>query len=319
MKPIVLRPAEPERDFGELAVLFAKEQDEPASEPGLKADYEEHKDRIIRLMIAEDEQGELLGFNWAVRSRFDASQVYFFLIVKPEHRRQGVGGRLYDDLAQAAEEAGAVKLQVSIRDSDPECRAFAEKRGFTERSHYIGLALDLEAFDDRHYETIIAKLKAEGIQFTSMAELGNTREAQHKLYILNDTTAMEMPGSGGGHAWLSFEDFQKKVCQTDWYKPGGQIVAIDAATGIWAAMSAITRYEVADYAYNLHTGVDRLYRERKLEQAVLALALRYARDVLKVRAVRTDENVLNQPMTAIYHELGYTRLPGTCSMEKTLK
>lgn len=55
MKTIILRPVEPNRDFGQLAALFSLEQDEPTSEPGLKADYEEHKDRIIRLMVAEDE------------------------------------------------------------------------------------------------------------------------------------------------------------------------------------------------------------------------------------------------------------------------
>ena len=62
MKTITLRPAELERDFGQLAVWFSILEDEPTTEPGLKVDYEEHKERIIRLMVAEDEQGELLGF-----------------------------------------------------------------------------------------------------------------------------------------------------------------------------------------------------------------------------------------------------------------
>jgi len=56
MKPVTLRPADLERDFGQIAALFSLEQDEPTSEPGLKLDYEEHKERIIRLMVAEDEQ-----------------------------------------------------------------------------------------------------------------------------------------------------------------------------------------------------------------------------------------------------------------------
>ena len=48
MKTIVLRPADPELDFRQLAALFSLEQDEPTSEPGLKLDYEVHKERIIR-------------------------------------------------------------------------------------------------------------------------------------------------------------------------------------------------------------------------------------------------------------------------------
>lgn len=314
----ILRPAEPERDFGQLAALFSSHQDEPTSEPGLKVDYEEHKERIFRLVVAEDEQGELLGFNWATRSRFDPSHAYFYLIVKPEQRGQGVGRRLYDDLVQAAVEAQVKNLQVSVQDTCQEGLAFTEQRGFTEQSHYIGLALDLDAFDDQPYDAIIARLKGEGFQFTSMDKLGNTEEVQRKLYLLNDSTNMEMTVPDDEHSWLSFEDFQAKVCQTDWYKPGGQIVAIDSASGAWAAMSAITRFEGSDHAYNLHTGIDRLYHRRKLAQAVLVLALRYAREVLKVNRAHADENVLNLPSIAIYRELGYTQMPGSISMEKIL-
>ncbi len=59
----------------------------------------------------------------------------------------------------------------------------------------------------------------------------------------------------------------------DWYKPAGKIVAIDAATGAWAAMSAITRFAGSDHAYNLHAGVDRRYNGYKLAQAGLAQLL----------------------------------------------
>ena len=99
MKTIILRPAEPERDFGQLAALFSSWEDEPTSEPGLKEDYEKQRERIIQ-MVAEDEQGELLGFYWAIRSSLEADRIYFYLIVKPEQRGQGVGRRLYEDLVQ---------------------------------------------------------------------------------------------------------------------------------------------------------------------------------------------------------------------------
>ncbi len=319
MKTINLRPAELERDFGQIAALFSLTEDEPTSELGLKVDYEEHRERIIRLMVAEDEQGELLGFNWATRSRFDANQAYFYVIVKPEQRGQGAGLRLYEDLEKTIAEAQAKKLRVNIRDTCPECRAFAERRGFSEKRHLFAMALDLDALDDRPYDEIIARLKSEGFQFTSMEALGNTEEAQRKLYILNDTAAASTPGTDGEHSWTSFEDFQKHVCQSDWYKPAGQMVAIDTATGSWAAMSAITRMEGRDYAYNLFTGVDMPYCGRKLGQAVKVLALRYAREVLNVNSVRTHHNTRNLPMIAIDRKLGYTPLPGTFLMEKNLE
>ena len=229
-----------------------------------------------------------------------------------------MGGRLYNDLLASARAARARTLRVSVADTCPECRAFAERRGFAELRHHFGMALDLAAFDDRPWDGIIARLTGEGFAFTSMAELGNTEDAQRKLYALNDTASASTPGQEGEHPWASFEDFQTRVCQAEWYKPAGQIVAIDTATGAWAAMSAITRFEGSEHAYNLFTGVDARYRGRKLGQAVKILALRYARNALKASLVRTHHNTRNLPMIAIDRKLGYTMLPGTFLMERAL-
>ena len=237
MKNITLRPADPERDFGQLAELFTVEQNDPTTETGLRSDHEAHRERIIRLMAVQDEQRELLGFNWMTRNQSDPKQASLYVIVKAAHSGQGVGRRLYDDLEQAAHAAQITQLETSVRDDRPRCRSFAHRNGFSEQRHSIGMSLDLNAFDDSPYDATIAKLQSEGFQFTSMKALGNTDEAQRKLYALNDTAASETPGSEGSHPWLDFEDFQKRVCQSDWYRPAGQMVVIDAATGTWAAMS----------------------------------------------------------------------------------
>jgi GNAT superfamily N-acetyltransferase/RimJ/RimL family protein N-acetyltransferase len=319
MKTILIRPADPEHDFGQIASLISSQEDEPTSEAELKDDYARHRENAIRMVVAEDELGELMGFCWAWRNNVEPERAGFYLVVKPEQRSQGAGARLYEDLMQACRAAQVKKLRVSIMDSCPDCRVFTERRGFIENRHQFAMALDLDAFDFRPYDTIIARLKGEGFQFTSMEALGNTDDAQQKLYALNDSTAASTPGVNGEHSWASFEDFQKNVCQTDWYKPGGQIVVIDTNTGTWAAMSAITRLEKNEFAYNLFTGVDMNYRGCKLGQAVKVTALRYARDVLKVRLVRTHHNTRNEPMIAIDRKLGYTVLPGIFLMEKVLE
>jgi len=318
MKTITLRPAEPERDFGQLSAWFTSLEDEPTLESSLKEEYEKKKERIIQ-RVAEDELGERLGFYWGTRNKVEPDRMDFYLFVKPEQRGQEVGRRLYEDLEQAAKVAQVKSLRISIWDTFPDDRAFAERRGFIEKRHHFAMALDLDAFNDRPYDEIIDRLKEKGFQFTSMEALGNTEKAQRKLYFLNDAASITTPGAEGEHPWTSFEDFQKSVCQSDWYKPGGQIVAIDTANNAWAAMSAITRLEGNDYAYNLFTGVDMHYRGCKLGQAVKVLALRYARDVLKASTVRTHHNYKNLPMIAIDRKLGYTMMTGTFLMQKNLE
>lgn len=75
----------------------------------------------------------------------------------------------------------------------------------------------------------------------------------YKLYQLNDSTAATTPSSEGDHPWASFEDFNRSVRLPDWYRPHGQVVAIDTCRGNWAGMSAITRFEGASHTHNLFT------------------------------------------------------------------
>ena len=117
---------------------------------------------------------------------------------------------------------------------------------------------------------------------------------------------------------MDFEEFEKDVCNSYWYHPNGQIVAINMKNGEWAAMSAITVVTGADHTYNLFTGTDVRYRGRKLAQAVKALALRKAR-TFGVDTVRTSHNSENAAMIAIDSKLGYIRTPGTLIMEKEME
>ena len=320
-----LRPAEPEKDFEEIARLLSNQEYGPTNAADLREDYDKHREKAVRMVTAEGEHGDLVGFYWAYRNNVEPERVSFHLVVKLEHWRQGVGQRLYEDLLEAVEKVQAKKIRTSVRDNCPECRVFVEKRGFNEIRHQIEMELDLVAFDERPFtrgtgtgDAILSRLKIEGFRFTSMEELGNTVEAQRKLYDLNDAASASTPGQGGEHAWASFEDFKKSVCDSAWYRPAGQIIAIDTNRGAWAAMSAITRMEGQEYAYNLFTGVDVPYRGRQLGQAVKVLALLYARDKLGVKTVRTHHNTRNLPMLAIDQKLGYNLLTGDYLMEKRL-
>jgi GNAT superfamily N-acetyltransferase len=317
MNNISLRAVDPGHDFKQLAAWFTIIEEELNTEPGLRDWYEKSQPRVSN-KVAIDEQGKLLGFYWAVRDKLVPGRTYFDLFVEPGYRGQGIGSRLYNELIEGATKANAKILQTRIQDDSPKCMVFAETRGFTERSHKIMMELDLDSFSDQLFTGVIENLIGEGFQFTSMEEMGNTEEAQRQLYTLNETTNRQTLGTDGELTWGSFEDFQASVCQSDWYKPGGQKVVIDTATGSWAAMSAITHVESNDYAYNLFTGVYSHYRGRKLGQAVKVCALRYARDVLKVHSVRTHHNSLNLPMIAIDNKLGYALVSRTTLMEKTL-
>jgi GNAT superfamily N-acetyltransferase len=316
MTGIHFRTAEPDSDFTQLAEWFTIIEDQINTETGLKEYYEKQKERTA-ICMAESESGERVGFYWASRDKAEPDRTTFTLYVKPDRRGQGIGSSLYNEIIHNLP-PDIKRLRTMVTDMNPNDKAFAERRGFVEKTHHFGMELDLKTFDDRRFEVVLAQLRSEGFLFTSMEELGNTEEAQRKLYLLNDSTSKTTPGTEGESPWVSFEDFQQSVCQSDWYKPGGQKVVIETSTGTWVAMSAITCFKDTDYAYNLMTGVDPSYRNRGLGKAVKITAIRYAREILKVDKIRTHHNMFNKPMIAIDQNLGYTMLPGAFRMEKVL-
>ena len=313
MKSIHIRPVNPEHDFAQISRWFSLLEDDAYDEPALKDYYQKRQDKITA-SVAEGEDGKLLGFYWAFRT---TPELYNLdLLVDPACRHQGTGTQLYSHIEPRLISLGAKRLEGNVQDSDADSLRFVTQRGFTERWHLIPYKLNLETFDDQPYDALIQRLQGEGFQFTSMEELGDTEEARRKLYALNDSAGLDIPGRNGEHTWATFEDFQQRVCQVDWYRPGGQKVVIDTATGEWVAMSAITRF--SNHADNLFTGVDKRYRGRKLAQAVKVVALRYAREVLQVSWVHTTHNTMNQPMIAIDVKFGYVRQPGTFIMRKDM-
>ena len=281
MEGITLRPVDPASDLQQVAAWFVVIEDNSITAASLRDELAKDGERIHQ-QIAVSEDGTPQGFYWTFLSRTQPGTVWLNLYVDPLHRRQGVGAALYEHMLAALQGGQGKTLRVSLADDCPDCLHFAEKRGFSERSHSIAMKLDLATFDDTPYDALIERLQKEGFLFTSMEQLGDSEEAQRKLYLLNDVNSSETPGSEGVHHWVDFEDFQERVCQSDWYRPAGQKIVIDSLTGDWAGMSAITRFQGADHAYNLFTGVDKRYRNRKLAQAVKITALRYAREALGV-------------------------------------
>lgn len=310
----------PERDFAAIAALLTSFETEPTSESSLLRWYQRELEQGLRMYVAQDESGAVAGFHCLYRRGDPADKRFnLYLIVAPQFRCQGLGARLYLHLEQIAAELEARQLFAAVRDNDTASLEFAKRRSYRVRGHSIEMALELSSFDSTRFDGLIARLQENGFCFTNMAELGNGEEARRKLYQLNDSTAATTPGSEGEHPWISFEDFDRSVCQSNWYLPEGQVVAIDTGSGAWAGMSAITRFEGADHAYNLFTGVDPAYRGRGLGKAVKVLALRYAARRLGVNRVRTNHNALNAPMIAIDRKIGYEQTPGMYGLVKVLR
>ena len=291
---------------------------EPNTPESLAEWYNKELIDDTRFAVAVATAGDVHGFFGLYRSNTNLNMVFgLYLVVTSESWGHGLGSLLYDRLIIHATELRVRTLRTRVRDNCDHSIRFARQHGFVQKKHSVEMLLDLSSWDDQKLEPFLQALQQQGFLFTTMAELGDTPEVRRKLYALNNSASATDPGSDGIPPWSSFEEFDRDVCNSSWYHPEAQVVAIDTHSGLWAAMSAITVFSGADHAYNLFTGTDVHYRGRKLAQAVKTIALRKAR-TFGVNAVRTNHNSENAAMIAIDTKLGYKYTPGTLVMEKDL-
>jgi GNAT superfamily N-acetyltransferase len=302
-----IRPAQPEPDFLRIVALINAIEPEPVTLAQFRQ-WHAHMPpgRICRRMVATNERDEAIGYSVAAHEAWSPAQhFYVWATVDPQARGQGVGSALYADAQAFLHSQGAASLTSEVRDDCPASLRFAQRRGFMVERHQFESTLDLTTFDEMPYRDIIPALEAAGIRFFSLADLHDSQEARLKLYALNHTTSLDVPGAASVD--MSFSEFEQWVLGAEWYRPDGQLIAADGE--MWVGLAAVQLLPHSQGAYNLMTGVIRPYRGRKIALALKLQAICYARSH-SARYLRTHNDSLNAPMLTINRKLGYQPQPG---------
>lgn len=303
---VTIRP-EREEDYTRVAELLSMGYAEPVSAAQVREWRETRPpDRIYRHLVAEDVAGAVVGYAHALLDTWEKSAGWVHVAVDPTMRQQGIGARLYDDVAVFAQARGATRLRGEVREAlAADGMPFAERRGFLIQRHIFESVLALADFDETPFAAKLAGAEAEGIRFVSLAELGNTNEARHKLHALNEEAAMDVPGSD--RTPRPYEVFAKQIFDASWFHAEGQIVALDDEA--WIGLAAVGIFPETHSAYNMFTGVLPAYRGRGIAQALKLLGMRFARHA-GAASIRTNNDSENAPMLAVNRKLGYQPEPG---------
>lgn len=257
-------------------------------------------------LVARTSTEAVAGFAFVQHgSWLPEGMVWLWLTTDERWRCLGIGAALYRRALATALELGATSLASRVRDDDAGSLAFAERRGFKIERHLFQSVADLATFDETPFAGLIEAVEASGIRFVTLADLGATREALHKLWELNYRVVLDDPASTG--RFSSFEDFSSMVSHAPWFDPRGQILAIDGEG--FVGLGAVGYVPETRCATNMVTGVERAYRGRHIALALKLLGIRYAKD-RGALAIRTGNDSQNAAMLAINRKLGYQPEPG---------
>lgn len=168
---------------------------------------------------------------------------------------------------------------------------------------WVRLRLDLDAFDDGKFQPYLDRCQEAGIEFTTMAVVGDTTEHRRELYELNRTCSADIPGRGPFYTW---EEYLGKRIETATYDPRGVVLAIYG--GAWVGMATTSLHPAENYAFSEMTGVLASHRGRGLSLAMKLLAIGFARSG-GVRWLRTMHSPRNTTAIAMNRRLGFTDDP----------
>jgi ribosomal protein S18 acetylase RimI-like enzyme len=304
---MIIRPASPATDFPGIAAVVNAFEAEPVTVATVARWFTDTAPgRLDHRRVAVNAQGEVIGYSVCVHESWSPpGRFYGWVGVLPGWRRQGVGTALYADAQAYLQAQGATQLVSEVLDSAPEALAFAQARGFGVDRHLFQSTLDLTTFDPAPYAAVTPALEAQGLRLFSLADVPNTEAMRRRAYEVNHLTNEDIPGYDGTD--LSFEEFEQWVFGAEWYRADGQLLA--ALGDTWVGLAAVRLHPQTQGAYNVHTGVRREYRGRKIALALKLATIRYAQ-AHGARYMRTDNDAQNAAMLALNRKLGYQPEPG---------
>ncbi len=261
--------------------------------------------------VAENESGRVVAYAIAWRAPWtEPGTLYQTVVVHPDVRGRGIGRELYAVLLGWAGEVRASRLIDSIRESDEESLAFAERRGYVKERHSFESVLELDRFVEKaELSASIDEAERTGIRFVTLAdEPGEASE--RKLHELYRITQPDIPGYTGDFPW--FEEWKKWSIDVPGARPEWFHIAKDGER--YVGVVALVRNEQTQALYHEYTGVLPEYRGRRIALALKLLGIRSAR-AAGTPYLRTHNDSMNAPMLRINRDLlGFRAEPGNYKM-----
>jgi RimJ/RimL family protein N-acetyltransferase len=164
---------------------------------------------------------------------------------------------------------------------------------------WVRLLRDLDTFDDTQFVACLRRCRQSGINFTTMADLGDTAVCRRALYELNKTCSADIPERG---EFYTFDEYLAERIQTPLYDPSGVVLAVSDIQ--WVGMATTSLRVAEGYAFSEMTGVLSSHRGRGISLAMKLQAIRFAR-ASGYRTLRTFHHPDNANAIGMNRRLGF--------------
>jgi GNAT superfamily N-acetyltransferase len=256
-------------------------------ERAFRASTRDHTELLARI------DGAVAGSALAAILPERPERAFVLVTVLAELRGRGGGTVLYEATSAWARERALDVIETIVADDDPESLAFAQRRGFTEEGHELGVSLDLTRI-----EPPIVELP-EGVRILTWAE---RPELARGIYGVTLEAEPDIPGSE--HDLVKpFDDWLAHDMRGPGDRPDATFVAVAGDEVIGYAKFSLTSAQPTTAHHDL-TGVKRAWRGRGVARALKATQIGWAK-AHGYEELRTTNDERNAPIRRLNQQFGY--------------
>jgi len=263
--------------------------------------------------------GRIVGVAWYEQreDRFHPQKFWIDGYVYPKFEKQGIGSALYETVINELQPFDPILALCAAEENRIHSVQFLLKRGVQEASRHWISRRNLSAFDLTPYTGLEQKLKAQGIEIKTFAELVNDPERNRKLYELREEIQQDVPAAGGMPPTpMSFERFVESHLSGPNFMPDGFFVAVHK--GEYIGRSNFHGADGKKIIRTGLTGVKRAYRRRGIALALKIKGIEYAKSQ-GYEMVETQNSSINRPMLSINERLGFDKQPAIIVFKKVFR
>jgi GNAT superfamily N-acetyltransferase len=245
--------------------------------------------RTRRLSLVAVDADSVVGWGSVTRPWPEAEldRAAIWVMVKPSHRRRGLGAALAERVERHAIDGGAATL-TTIVENDPAGLRFVERRGFEETKANLVSSLEPRVVDVP---------RPEGYEVATLDELAGEEQQLYRIF-----------GEAGGFrpgGEPSFEEWRRVILESPLLEPRGSFTVLADGRPVSLAWLLVD-WERAR-AENEWTATVPELRGRGLARLAKLQTIRWAAEN-GIREVLTDNEEDNVPMLELNRSLGYRPL-----------
>jgi GNAT superfamily N-acetyltransferase len=255
------------------------------------------------------EGGEPLGFATSYAKWDEPGAVgRFWIGVRPDRRRRGIGAALYEEAERHAHALGISRLTVEV-DDDPAGRRFVEARGFEPVSAEIVSSLDPESAELGELDTLVASAESAGFRLATLREVAGRQDEVAAFY----EAAGAWPPGGSR---ITPAELWRLIFERPDLSWEGSFVIVDEQ-GRLVSLASLVVDDASPRAENDWTATLPELRGRRQALLVKLATIRWARDA-GIREIVTANDDDNVPMLTLNERLGYRRLYAQVELAREL-